>query len=281
VPEITEAVTGVIGDYGLYAVFILMFVDALLPAASELVMVYAGAVAVGAFPGSTVTLFGWEIESTAWAYVAMATAGTVGYTLGSILGWAIGFYGGRPYLERHGRWLHVTPAKLDTADRWFERYGDPAVFFSRMLPVVRSFISIPAGIGEMPLGLQTKLLRALEEKKITPIGAERPIDIDVRFIATTNRDLKDAVERGAFRRDLYYRLSVLPVRVPPLRERPEDVPTLAEHFLAEASRRSGEPSTDLATSSLRSSSCTSRSHPEDRTRRKLPVTIWKRITPSE
>jgi DNA-binding NtrC family response regulator len=92
-------------------------------------------------------------------------------------------------------------------------------------------------IGEMPVGLQTKLLRALEEKKITPIGAERPIDIDVRFIATTNRDLKEAVERGDFRRDLYYRLSVLPVRVPPLRERPEDIPPLAEHFLAEASRR--------------------------------------------
>jgi two-component system response regulator GlrR len=92
-------------------------------------------------------------------------------------------------------------------------------------------------IGEMPVGLQTKLLRALEEKKITPIGAERPVDIDVRFIATTNRDLKDAVERGDFRRDLYYRLSVLPVRVPPLRERPEDIPPLAEHFLAEASRR--------------------------------------------
>jgi two-component system response regulator GlrR len=92
-------------------------------------------------------------------------------------------------------------------------------------------------IGEMPVGLQTKLLRAIEEKKITPIGAERPIDIDVRFIATTNRDLKDAVERGDFRRDLYYRLSVLPVRVPPLRERPEDIPPLAEHFLAEASRR--------------------------------------------
>jgi DNA-binding NtrC family response regulator len=92
-------------------------------------------------------------------------------------------------------------------------------------------------IGEMPVGLQTKLLRALEEKKITPIGAERPIDIDVRFIATTNRDLKEAVDRGDFRRDLYYRLSVLPVRVPPLRERPEDIPPLAEHFLAEASRR--------------------------------------------
>ena len=154
---ITEAVTGVIGDYGLYAVFLLMFVDAIFPAASELVMVYAGAVAVGAFPGSEVTLFGEEIESTAWAYVAIALAGTVGYTLGSILGWAIGLYGGRPYLERHGRWLHVTPEKLDKADAWFERYGDATVFVSRMLPVVRSFVSIPAGIGEMPLVRYTVL----------------------------------------------------------------------------------------------------------------------------
>jgi DNA-binding NtrC family response regulator len=103
----------------------------------------------------------------------------------------------------------------------------------------------------MPLGLQTKLLRALEEKKITPIGAERPVDIDVRFIATTNRDLKEAVERGAFRRDLYYRLSVLPVRVPALRERPEDIPPLAEHFLAEASRRCKKAVRALAPAALR------------------------------
>src|SRR5262249_6450818 len=86
-------------------------------------------------------------------------------------------------------------------------------------------------IGEMPLGLQSKLLRAIEEKKITPLGAERPIDIDVRFIATTNQDLRDAVERGAFRRDLFYRLAVFPLRVPPLRERIEDIPALAAHFL--------------------------------------------------
>ncbi|HXV58747.1 MAG TPA: DedA family protein [Gaiellaceae bacterium] len=152
---ITEAVTGVIGDYGLYAVFLLMFIDAVLPAASELVMVYGGAVAAGAFANSEVKLFGWEIESTAWAYFAMAMAGTVGYTLGSILGWAIGLYGGRPYLEKHGRWLHVTPQKLDKADDWFQRYGDITVFVTRMLPVVRSFVSIPAGIGEMPLGRYT------------------------------------------------------------------------------------------------------------------------------
>ncbi len=75
-------------------------------------------------------------------------------------------------------------------------------------------------IGEMPLALQSKLLRAIEERKISPIGAERTVDIDVRFIATTNRDLRDAVERGTFRRDLFYRLSVLPVRVPPLARAP-------------------------------------------------------------
>jgi membrane protein DedA with SNARE-associated domain len=155
--EITDAVTGAIGDYGLYAVFFLMLIDAIFPAASELVMVYAGAVAVGAFPDHSVTLFGTTIESTGWAYVAMAMAGTIGYTLGSMLGWAIGLYGGRPFLERHGRWLHVTPEKLDKAEAWFERYGDATVFFGRVVPVVRSFVSIPAGIAEMPFVRYTVL----------------------------------------------------------------------------------------------------------------------------
>jgi DNA-binding NtrC family response regulator len=92
-------------------------------------------------------------------------------------------------------------------------------------------------IGEMPLNLQSKLLRAIEEKKVTSVGADRPVDIDVRFIATTNKDLQAEVEHGAFRRDLFYRLSVMPVRVPALRERPEDIPLLAQHFLEEAGRR--------------------------------------------
>jgi membrane protein DedA with SNARE-associated domain len=157
VHEITDAVTALVGDYGLYAVFALMLIDAVLPAASELVMLYAGALAAGAISGHQVTLFGAEIESTPWAYVAMATAGTVGYTLGSVLGWAVGLYGGRPYLERHGRWLHITPQKLDKAERWFDRWGDWAVLVSRVTPVVRSFISIPAGIAEMPLGRYTVL----------------------------------------------------------------------------------------------------------------------------
>jgi two-component system response regulator GlrR len=98
--------------------------------------------------------------------------------------------------------------------------------------------------------LQTKLLRAIEEKKITPIGAERPVDIDVRFIATTNRDLRERVERGTFRADLFYRLSVLPVRVPPLRERLEDIPILAEHFLAESARRCKKPVRSIAPGAL-------------------------------
>ena len=155
--EITELITGWIGNYGLYAVFLLSVIDAVLPAASEVVMVYGGAVAVGAIPGHSVTFFGAEVDSTAGAFLAMATAGTVGYVIGSIGGWAIGLYGGRPYLERHGRWLHVTPDKLDRAERWFERYGDWAVLIGRVLPVIRSFISIPAGIAEMRLGRYTAL----------------------------------------------------------------------------------------------------------------------------
>ena len=105
-------------------------------------------------------------------------------------------------------------------------------------------------IGEMPLPLQTKLLRAIEEKKVTSVGADRPVDIDVRFIATTNKDLQAEVERGAFRRDLFYRLSVMPIRVPPLRERPEDIPLLAKHFLEQATRRSKKSVRAIAPESL-------------------------------
>ncbi|HTY80080.1 MAG TPA: sigma-54 dependent transcriptional regulator [Candidatus Bathyarchaeia archaeon] len=105
-------------------------------------------------------------------------------------------------------------------------------------------------IGEMPLPLQSKLLRAIEEKKVTSVGADRPVDVDVRFIATTNKDLQGEVERGAFRRDLFYRLSVMPVRVPALRERPEDIPLLASHFLTEAGRRLKRPVKGIAPESV-------------------------------
>ena len=153
---ITDAVTAAIGDHGLYAVFLLMLIDAVLPAASELVMVYGGALAAGALAASVV-FFGAELAPGWESYVAIALAGTVGYTLGSIGGWAIGLYGGRPFVERHGRWLHLDEEKLDRADRWFERYGDLFVFVGRVLPVVRSFVAVPAGIGRMPLGRYTLL----------------------------------------------------------------------------------------------------------------------------
>ena len=158
--EITDAVTSAIGDYGLYAVFLLMLIDAVFPAASEVVMVYAGAVAAGAFAGQDVVLFGWTIDDGLTAYVAMALAGTIGYTIGAIGGWAIGLYGGRAYVERHGRWLHLDVERLDRAERWFEKWEDWAVFLGRLTPVIRSFVSIPAGVMEVPFVRYTLLTLA-------------------------------------------------------------------------------------------------------------------------
>ena len=112
---VTDALTTVVGDYGLYAVFLLMAVDAVLPVASEAVMVYGGAVAAGAFAGQSIVLFGWELEPGFPAYLAVALAGTIGYTVGSIGGWWLGVHGGRPFLERHGRWLHLKEANLAKA----------------------------------------------------------------------------------------------------------------------------------------------------------------------
>jgi membrane protein DedA with SNARE-associated domain len=160
VSGLTDAVTSAIGDYGLYAIFGLMALDAVFPAASEAVMVYAGALAAGAFANQDVVLFGTTIGEGWRAYVAVALAGTIGYTVGAIIGWAIGLYGGRPYLERHGRWLHLDEEKLDRAERWFERWEDWAVFLGRLTPVIRSFVSIPAGVMEVPFVRYTLLTLA-------------------------------------------------------------------------------------------------------------------------
>ncbi|HET8812802.1 MAG TPA: VTT domain-containing protein [Gaiella sp.] len=150
--EITDRITEVVGNHGLYAVFILMMIDAVFPAASELVMVYAGAIASGAIAGQSVSLFGHEFQSGFPAYVAMATAGTLGYLLGSIAGWGVGDYLGRPWLERHGRWLHLNAENLGRAERWFDRWEGWAVFLGRITPVMRSFISIPAGVFRARFG---------------------------------------------------------------------------------------------------------------------------------
>jgi membrane protein DedA with SNARE-associated domain len=142
---VTDHVTSFIGSNGVWAVFALMVIDAVFPAASELVMLYAGALAAGAFAQSVV-LFGHPIHSHPLAYLTMVLAGTIGYTVGSLAGWAIGLYGGRPFLESHGRWFHLSQEKLERAERWFERFGSWAVLLGRITPIARSFISIPAGV---------------------------------------------------------------------------------------------------------------------------------------
>ncbi len=92
-------------------------------------------------------------------------------------------------------------------------------------------------IGEMPLSLQAKLLRFLEEKKIRPIGSTNEIEVDVRIIASTNKALKDSLEKGEFREDLYYRLATFEIKLPSLRERREDIPLLIDHFVRLFSRK--------------------------------------------
>ena len=87
-------------------------------------------------------------------------------------------------------------------------------------------------IGEMPLGMQAKLLRVLEERTIRPVGSNREVPVDVRIIAASNRDLEQEVIDGTFRKDLFYRLNVLRIELPPLRERPEDIEPLARYFTA-------------------------------------------------
>ncbi len=142
---VTDHVTAFIGSNGVLAVFGLMFIDAVFPAFSELVMLYAGALAAGAFAQSVV-LFGHPIDSRPLAYLTMVLAGTLGYTAGSLAGWWVGIYGGRPFLERHGRWFHLSHGQLERAEHWFDRFGNLAVLLGRITPVARSFISIPAGV---------------------------------------------------------------------------------------------------------------------------------------
>jgi membrane protein DedA with SNARE-associated domain len=119
--------------------------SAMVPLPSELILPFAG------FMVSDPT----EIEpltGQAWNFWIVVVVATLGNTVGSIVGYAIGAYGGRPFLERYGRYLLIRPHEIELADRFFQRYGSATAFFSRLLPVVRTFISFPAGVARMHLG---------------------------------------------------------------------------------------------------------------------------------
>src|SRR5881227_2349283 len=124
-----------IGDLGLFGVFVLMLAEsACIPFPSEATMLFAGFnVSTGHYP--------------LWEPVAVGVAANV---VGSWIAYAVGYFGRIDLIEKHGRFLHITPARLAWADRWFTRHGEATVFFSRMLPIIRTFISLPAGVAKMP-----------------------------------------------------------------------------------------------------------------------------------
>ena len=183
--------TGFVATHGVYAVFLLMAIDAVFPAASELVMLVGGALATAAFARHA-TVFGVTLSKGFSTFVAVALAGTIGYLIGSIAGWALGRYGGRPLVERHGRWFHLSPAALERAEAWFARWGAAGVLIGRLVPLVRSFVSIPAGVFKMPF--------------VTVRGPDVDRLCDLGFRASRRRlggrdELLDVPSRLALRRD--------------------------------------------------------------------------------
>jgi len=136
-----QFVIDTVAGYGYAAVFVLMVLEsACVPIPSEVTMLFGGALASAGFaaPGEELSL------------VWVGLAGTLGNLVGSWLAYWAGAVGGRPLVDRFGRYLLIRPHEIDKAHDWFERYGDAAVFFSRLLPVIRTFISLPAGVVRMP-----------------------------------------------------------------------------------------------------------------------------------
>ena len=137
--------TSLYGSLGYLGVFLAMTAEsALIPLPSELVLPLAGFMVASAAQPEPLTGGPWNL----WVVVVVATLGN---TTGSLIAYWIGARGGRPFLQRYGRYLLIRPHEIELADRFFERWGAPTAFFSRLLPVVRTFISLPAGIARMPL----------------------------------------------------------------------------------------------------------------------------------
>lgn len=142
--------------------YILPFLDSIYAAIGYLGVVLAMAIESAAIPLPSELILpfaGWAVSrgtiepltGAPWTYWGAVIAGVLGNTLGSLIAYAIGRYGGRPLLVRYGRYVLISAHDVDRAEHWFSRFGDATVFFSRMLPVVRTFISIPAGVARMPL----------------------------------------------------------------------------------------------------------------------------------
>jgi membrane protein DedA with SNARE-associated domain len=130
--------------FGYVGVVIAMTIESCaIPLPSELILPFAGwSVSRGLVE---------PLTSSPWSYWGAVLAGVLGNTLGSLASYAIGAYGGRPLVERYGKYVLISAHDLELAEHWFARFGEATVFFSRMLPIVRTFISVPAGIARMPL----------------------------------------------------------------------------------------------------------------------------------
>ncbi len=133
--SLADMATSVVGSLGLGGIFLLMLLEsACIPIPSEATMLFAG----------------FNVANGHYSLFAITVAGVLGNLVGSWLAYAVGYYGRLELLERHGRALHVSPRQLERADRWFERYGAVTVLVARVLPLVRTFISLPAGAARMP-----------------------------------------------------------------------------------------------------------------------------------
>lgn len=137
-------ITDYVLQYGYLAVFVLMVLEsACIPVPSEVTMLFGGALANAGF----LTSLGQDGEHL--NFVVVALVGAIGNLVGSWIAWGVGYRGGRPLIERWGRYVFLRQHELDRAEVWFQRHGQSAVLVSRLLPVVRTFISLPAGIAEM------------------------------------------------------------------------------------------------------------------------------------
>ncbi|HET9681142.1 MAG TPA: DedA family protein [Candidatus Limnocylindrales bacterium] len=136
---------GLYGSVGYLGVAVAMAIEsAMIPLPSELILPYAGFLISDPSQVEPLT-------RGPWAYWIVVIVATLGNTVGSVIGYAIGAYGGRPFLQRWGRFLLIRPHEIELAEDFFRRYGPATAFFSRLLPVVRTFISFPAGVARMPL----------------------------------------------------------------------------------------------------------------------------------